>query len=161
MANPTPVISEHTRINGNGITHLFIESFSPLAFTLVRNETVIPSQKVDGLLVYVAPDDGTIQGTVSYRETMTSPVRQENLFPGAFCLFGNGRRIEIGVGNNEVKYVWLGQTQEGIPVELESGLKSLQVMVEGGILATKAVWTDGLSEEIIPAPGTQALTSLS
>ena len=158
---PRTPASETARIKGGGLVQLFVTSLEPFTFYLFLNDHPVPQADVESLLVNIeAPGEGGAGGTARatlglYVQTVAgqrSPQQQE-LFPCTLQVVALERRISVTCMKPDTfdgLWIDLGLKPDGTSSQV-SGAQALKILLTDGILDARLTWTDGQTEELLPA----------
>ena len=128
-------------------------------FYVFLNERYVPQTEVEGFSLQVeAPDNPneapTVRATLAQIVTNVAGQRTTQrleLFPGTLEIIALGRRISVTCTRlNSLDGLWisLGLLPDGTGKDIE-GAKSLNLLMEGGLLSARLVWQDGAAEDLL------------
>ena len=151
--------SEAAKIQGGGLVQIIITNPSIPEFYVFLNERYAPQTEVEGFSLQVeAPDSSggppIVRATLAQIITNVAGQRttqRTELFPGTLEIIASGRRISVTCTRlNSLDGLWisLGLLPDGTGRDIEGGAKSLNILMEGGLLSARLVWQDGAEEDI-------------
>ena len=150
--------SEAAKIQGGGLVQIIITNPTVPEFYVFLNDRHAPQAEIEGFSLQIEADElggavPVVRATLAQIVTNVAGQRvtqRTELFPGTLEIVALGRRLSVTCTRlNSLEGLWisLGLLPDGTGRDI-TGAKSLNVLMEGGLLSARLGWMDGAEEDI-------------